>query len=515
MGRAVLKGGASGFLGLASLLGDAGVNAAYGVKKAANAVAPSYVDAPDPANYYRGDGPKTGFGSYFPITGGVSRTLDKGLDAAGLAKPETTGERLVSAATEGAASGVGGFLSGKTVQAAGGTGARVGSTLAAEPVAQAAAGTVGAVAGQGAAEVMDTTLGKSLPEWTPAAVGFLAGAGTGAGMSRLNARANGALRDSAPSTERLRREASDAYTARDTVSDFSVTPESTQRLQTGLRDRLLANGYDEQLHPQLGVALDKIADLSMPNRGPVTAEELHRVRRVVDAAAASGNVDVQRLVSRHVKPALNEFLDGLQPQDIASGDVRQARDFQRMGDRAYSRASKSTALESALGLAEDQAATGGSGTNTGNVIRQKVRGLINSEDGQRQFTPAERERLRTDVVRGSALNNALRTAGKTLGTGGQISTGFSTGMGAAAGAFLGGPVGAAVGAAVAPAIGNTARGLSDRMTRRAVERAAADMRRGRPETPMPSMLPMAGTGGARGFLAGGDPEVKPRRGRYR
>lgn len=166
--RTLGKGAVSGYLGLSGLLGDAGINAAYGAKKLAAKT--GLVDEPNPENYYRSSDKET----YFPITRGIMARTDEAADAAKLPRPETPAETMATGVGEAVVgsltgSGVGSFLA---RMAAGTAAGKAGSILAARPALTAAgAGTGAAVTG--GINALDGD--QKLPGWVAPAAGLAAG----------------------------------------------------------------------------------------------------------------------------------------------------------------------------------------------------------------------------------------------------------------------------------------------------------------------------------------------------
>jgi hypothetical protein len=142
--RAMGQGAASGVMGLPALVADSvmgvGRDIGYGGKLLLSKA--GVTEAPDPANYYSREN--------FPMTNLALKAGAALPDAVGLPKPENASERIASAGIEGLYSGGAGVGLGLSLVRAG---ARApGAFLAANPKSSMAAGTLGGVGSQTAAE---------------------------------------------------------------------------------------------------------------------------------------------------------------------------------------------------------------------------------------------------------------------------------------------------------------------------------------------------------------------------
>lgn len=508
LGRGVLKGAASGFLGLPALAADAAINVGYGAKKLASKT--GLVEAPNPENYYGKDG------GWLPVSGAVSQTADKALDAAGFARPQSQGERLVSAGFEGAAGGVGGFLAGKVAQAGGGLAAGMASTPA--PV-QAAAGAAAGVAGQGTAEGMDSELGRTLPDWTPAAVGMATGMATGGFLGRAAQRAQNATHGAAPTRDELRAERDAAY-GRARTSGVEVQGPAFARLTDAVRQDLDAAGIYRDIDPGPGATrLLQLFDNSSPSGAPVPMQRVEAVRQAVSRAGRSTDPTEVR-VAQIIRERMDDFVERqAQPADFISptpGAAERAIGDLRQGRRLHGRVKKDTALENALISAEDRAGSTGTGANQQNAQRQDIRKMIRpgSPEARRVGFNAEETAQARSIVRGDPGENLLRGVGKFAPSGPVSAIPSLAGIGA--GSAIGGSTGALVGAAL-PVAGYLAKGAAERIQRGKVDRLSDTIRRGY-ALPQTSATPGAAAGAVGGFLANDDRQplrVKVRPKRYR
>jgi hypothetical protein len=116
--------------------------------------------------------------------------------------------------------------------------------------------------------------------------------------------------------------------------------------------------------------------------------------------------------------------------------------------------------------AELRAAAANSGKNIGNTIRQRLASFIDQPRKVSGLTKDEVAAIR-QVVEGTATANTLRRVSNMLGGGGGVGQSLMAGVGASIG-YSGGPMGAALGAAVPTIAGSATRGMSNRLTKKAL-----------------------------------------------
>jgi hypothetical protein len=296
--RAAIGGGLKGLAGAATLPVDAMVNAGYGAHKLLAKT--GAVSQPDP-NFYYGKSD-----SFMPATAGISDAVDEGMDKVGLPRPQTFGEKVVS----GVGEGVTGALTGSGFGKAIGTG--VGAFLAAEPGVQAAAGA--AAGGAGAAAGADPRIAENLPPWAPAAIGALAGVGTGTGISATRAFAGYVPGRGYMST---RSTGGQEAIARQAVQDLANTGEGTAESAA----RNLRNRTDIETNPDfVAPGYQEITTNAAQNTGLAAARSTFRDMsggRIAERAQ-DNNVALTRAFERQGARA-----------DAIDTPTRQAREFAR------------------------------------------------------------------------------------------------------------------------------------------------------------------------------------------
>lgn len=210
-----------------------------------------------------------------------------------------------------------------------------------------------------------------------------------------------------------------------------VTPNSYERAVKGIASDLRSAGYHPKLHPRVSAALEEL----QANVGtPKSLDDLDLIRRVANNAAASIQPD-ERRIARAVIEKLDDYVDGLQPTDLVTGDSKQAVTALQSARGLWQKVKKAELLDSIFEKAKNSSPQY-SQSGMENALRVKFRAVADNPKLMRQFSPAERKAIQ-GIVRGGGIQNALRLLGK-LAPSGVV----SGGIGATAGYAVGGPVGA-------------------------------------------------------------------------
>lgn len=266
-----------------------------------------------------------------------------------------------------------------------------------------------------------------------------------------------------PSTEQLRSAAGQAYKAADdagvVINQQSLAP-VVQKMQQTAKNL----GIDPTLHPRVTAALGRVSGTA----GDLSFQELEILRRVVKNAASSSDPS-ERKIAQSVINVLDDYVAGLSPADVVSGDAVAASAAIQQARNLYSRSSKASEIEEMMVKARNSVSNF---TRSGleNSLRTQFRQLANNPRRMRHFNPMERDAI-LRVVRGGRMDNALRYLGKLAPTG-VISGGISAGTGFA----VGGPAGAVA----VPAAGLGARALATERTLANVRVLDEMVRRGAP-----------------------------------
>ena len=164
--------------------------------------------------------------------------------------------------------------------------------------------------------------------------------------------------------------------------------------------------------------------------------------------------------AQHVRDSIDNYIETLPDTEIVQGGPGGQQFTQAMLNHARSswRAySKLDQVHTALEIGSHRAAVSGTGANSQNAMRQRIREILDSENKSRGFSPETRQQME-DIVVGSWLQNAARYAGKYAPSG--PVSGIASGM-----AYLGGGPGAAAAVAIPATI---AKYLGTYLTRRAI-----------------------------------------------
>lgn len=244
---------------------------------------------------------------------------------------------------------------------------------------------------------------------------------------------------------------------------LAVKGESYGQMVRELEVKLASEGLHPKLHPKAFAAAE---ELIKAGETPKTLAELDRLRRIAKGAAASSEPD-ERRVAKVMVDRIDDFLAGLKPQDVLSGNAVVGSNSIREARSLWSRMRKSEIIDEAIEKAKN--AVGANFTQAGfaTALKQKFRGLLDNKKIMRQFTKEEQAAIRR-VVRGGGVEKLVRLLSK-MAPRGVVSGGFNLGVGAA----FGGPFGFAT-----ALIGEGARQGATRMALRNVNRASDVVRRG-------------------------------------
>lgn len=297
-------------------------------------------------------------------------------------------------------------------------------------------GAVGAGAAQGAAEA-------GAPEWAQTAIGIAApilGGRFGTPKPKPTTRAA------------LRAQADAAYDA-SRAAGLSVADTAIGRMASDIAAEAKRAGIDPTLHPKATAALGRIEKATGQQ---MSLEEIDTLRQIV--GDARGSVDAgERRIGQIMAEKLDDFLDGLQPSDIAGGDKVAVAKINEARER-WNRMRRTETIEDALKTAQHRASVSGSGGNINNAMRQEIRKILDNKKAVRPFSKDERA-LMERVVQGAPVENLLRLAGKLSPEGNGLMMALGLGATAANPMF-----------ALAAGGGMVSKRLADAATRRNVER---------------------------------------------
>jgi hypothetical protein len=181
---------------------------------------------------------------------------------------------------------------------------------------------------------------------------------------------------------------------------------------------------------------------------------------------------------------LDRFIENPPPQAVLAGDASAFAKTAADARGNYAAKKRSELLSQALEYADQNAGAANSGANVGNAERAKMRQIYQSDKKSAGFSDDELGQI-DQIIRGTPLGNATRTAGNALGGGGGLGAAVTAGLGGAATAHMGG-----IGA-IAPVIGYGLKKYSDSLGKREIDLLQEMVRR---RSPLAETMPerMAG-----------------------
>ncbi len=237
-----------------------------------------------------------------------------------------------------------------------------------------------------------------------------------------------------------------------------IDPKAMNRVADNITTELYAEGYRPRNVPKVFDAVDELRNPAGQNH---EISDIDSVRKVLNKARLDYT---ERDAARRAIGHIDDYLADLKnnPQDVVvnphfAGQVSEEATAAR-GD--YAVAKRSEDIDEALDKAQRQAASGGSGGNINNAIRQQLKSLRNNKKKMTGWTDDEKAELDT-VINGTGPSNAARSAGK-FAPHGIVSTVMSYGIGHA--------IAPGIGEVAVPGIGWITKKIGDHLTTKAAER---------------------------------------------
>jgi hypothetical protein len=355
-----------------------------------------------------------------------SQVVSNYMTQAGLAEPQSRGERMI----EAGASGIGSTLAQLPnlaklgVQAATPMVREVSSRLAEVPVRQAAIAAPSAATGQYVAEATGSPI-----------AGMIAGGAVGAAGG-----VKGRKAESAPTAAQLKDQASIAY-QRSADAGAVIKPESLENAGQNIVNKVSSKIVIDPEVDTGAMAINR--RLTKTFAEPQTLEQLDLTRQFIRDEQAGGGRN-----AKYAREALKEFdtyIEGLGKKDIIAGDSTKAVNALKDARDLWKRSNKTQIVEDLLQSAELRS---GNYSQSGmeNAVRQKLVKLADSED-MKFFSLGEQEAIRS-AAKGGKVQNVLRWMGKLSP---------SSVVAAGAGSYIGASMLGPVGAVIAPAVGYGAK----------------------------------------------------------
>lgn len=233
-----------------------------------------------------------------------------------------------------------------------------------------------------------------------------------------------------------------------------VRPQPISDLGMRVGSQLNEMGVQSELAPKTFSILGKLAD--PPAESVATLGNIEALRRSLGHAAKDFANPTEQLAAKTAQRAIDDYLAALPAQDVVRGPAAEASKIlsQARGNSAAAFRSERI-TDDVLYAANLNAGSTYSGKNLGNATRQRIKSLLLSDKKSAGYSADEIAQME-QIVQGTGLGNASRTAGNLLGGGGGLGGMVSAAIGGAATAPYGG-----VGAA-APLVGMALKKLSDR-----------------------------------------------------
>lgn len=386
-----------------------------------------------------------------------SQTVSRLMGKAGYAEPTSTTERVIEAGGAGLAS-TGTQLPALATLAKEGASAvtrNVAAQMAQAPARQVAVSAPSSMVAQAVTEATGSPI-----------LGMLAGGATGAA---------GGVRpkktEVIPTAEQLKAQATVAYDKANKAG-VVISPKSLQETLPNFTAAVKEAGFDPDLHPQVGVVLNRLAE---EGNAPKTLKEMDTLRRIVRAPTkAYDNPDQQRVAYKLLEEYDN-YIANLSEKDLAvpkkSVDLgkygvievedamspkvasKEAVNSLKEARSLYSKSIKSDVIGDLIERAEITAGANYTQSGLENALRQELKSLAKNPKRLAGFNATEQEAIKA-AAKGGNLQNFMRYVGKLAPTS-VISGGGAVGLGYLAGG--------ATGAAALPVIGGAARYGATRM----------------------------------------------------
>jgi hypothetical protein len=263
-----------------------------------------------------------------------------------------------------------------------------------------------------------------------------------------------------PTTGDLKASSQAAYDVADQAG-LVVKPQGVQSLWDSTRQALANEGYHPVNQPKMAAFVGELENLQAGN---VTLKGLETTRKMLRAARTDADAETRRL-GKIAADQFDDFLTNLNPSDVVMGDAKTGVQALKEARSLWSSYRKADMVDEALTIAQQRAASTGSGGNVDNSIRQEFRKILQNKKKSAGFTDAEKAAL-ARIVTGTKGQNTLRLLGKLSPAGDGLRLMLNTGAAVGSG-------GATVPISV---LGAGAKALADRATPQNVDRLSKIIR---------------------------------------
>lgn len=216
-------------------------------------------------------------------------------------------------------------------------------------------------------------------KWEPlarAGGAIIGGLGEGMAEGAIAARAN-----PAPTEEALRKTANNLY-RQSTEAGVTVKADAYDNLIGDIKGAVKEAGTHPKLHPKVAGALESLDEVKGAD---IALGDLERLRRIAKGAASSIEPD-ERRVAGVILDKLDDFMDGLSPEQVIAGDASAAHMVSE-ARATWAKLRKSETIENAIERAKLRATT--QNGNYAASLRGEFQALLKNKKAMRGFGPDE------------------------------------------------------------------------------------------------------------------------------
>lgn len=268
-----------------------------------------------------------------------------------------------------------------------------------------------------------------------ASVGVSAAPEAAAGLGEAAMGRSFALNKALPTKEAVKDSAKVAYKA---VEDarLTVTPESVQTFASNLTGALDQKLISNVSAPRTFQAIGQL-EKSEGNLAKImnVYSELGGVKPAEGTDFAAAQI---------ARDGINNYIEHLPDAEVISGDPQFTQAMAQHARSSWRSYAELEQIDSAMKIGEHRAAVSGTGANTQNAMRQRIREIFDNEAKSRGYS-TEAKKQAENIIMGTWLTNAARFTGKfapsgpvsmsstfTAGLTGFLTSGMETGAIAAA-----------------------------------------------------------------------------------
>jgi len=387
-----------------------------------------------------------------------SETISKGYRSAGIGRaPETPGEQVYSDVLQAAASGGG---QAKAAQNLVGSAAPRAQNFMRGLGQNARGQTAASVGAAGAPSVASNYLDVENPY-------ALAGLSLAGGLAGAKA---GTPTTKPVTAAALREESGNLYRAMET-ENVNIAPQAMTDLALAARKKIGALRYDPDTDKLVTQALDLFGKKSGK---PLSFEMLEEFRKSIrdlpyTQSGAGRGTPKERAIIAALDDTIDDYMDGLTPAQVTSGDAASASAFLKQARNVRARGYQTETLEDAFTKATATSDALNSNKSFPQALRDEFGKIAKNQRKLSKFDAPTQELIKK-VANGTATQKVLMSLGKLSPSASLFGTQMPV-YGAGYGGLATMSPTAAAGVATAQTAGALAKGAANRMTRTQANRA--------------------------------------------